>query len=327
MEKVFFISPYIPYELIEAAGLQPIRILPDSIKNRNASCPKEGVCPFCHLAMENFLDDKKFENIVLATTCDQNRRAAEFYFQGSKKRIFLMNVPSTYQTQTSIDIYGYELKRFWNFLLRIANKDVGTEAEENISKIICRDFKAISQIGQETSISSNNFFKNGFFDFDFNSLLKKRKTSRIGKKIPLALLGESLTVQHLGIFDFLESGGGFVSLDTTFSGGRAFPTQHDNIRSGDNPFDFIAFRNLNFIHDISQRPNTKIFDWLKDKIQRCGIRGIILFAYLWCDMWRAERLRIKEFLDIPLLFLDFDENFKTDERSMGKIMSFMEMLR
>jgi benzoyl-CoA reductase/2-hydroxyglutaryl-CoA dehydratase subunit BcrC/BadD/HgdB len=87
---------------------------------------RQGVCPF----LQAFMDDVcstgilpvSFDAVILATTCDQMRRAGEMLSPPLAMPVFLMNVPVTWQSLTAAQMYQDELRRLGRFLVRIGGQ-------------------------------------------------------------------------------------------------------------------------------------------------------------------------------------------------------------
>ena len=64
--------------------------------------------------------------LVLTTTCDQMRYVAAMLEQRGDRPVFLLNVPSTWQTPAARRLYLDELRRLGRFLVRSAEKRQAT---------------------------------------------------------------------------------------------------------------------------------------------------------------------------------------------------------
>jgi benzoyl-CoA reductase/2-hydroxyglutaryl-CoA dehydratase subunit BcrC/BadD/HgdB len=63
-----------------------------------------------------------FDAVVLATTCDQMRRAGEMLSPSLAMPAFLMNVPATWQSPAAAQMYQDELRRLGRFLVHVGGK-------------------------------------------------------------------------------------------------------------------------------------------------------------------------------------------------------------
>ena len=115
--RVLFGSPYVPREWIEGHGLGAVEILPP------ATSPTEdaaGVCPYARL-MLNAVESQPQDAVIFTTRCDQTRRISEL-FKGQREQSFLMNIPTTWQSQVAWDMYRDELLRLSRFLISLGGK-------------------------------------------------------------------------------------------------------------------------------------------------------------------------------------------------------------
>ena len=77
--------------------------------------------------------------------------------------------------------------------------------------------------------------------------------------------------------------------------------------------------------DVFQRPNTRLYDWFRPRLTARGVRGIVLWHYVGCDLWRAEAQPLRDAFGLPVLLLDADET--TPQRNVGRLEAFLESLR
>jgi hypothetical protein len=77
--------------------------------------------------------------------------------------------------------------------------------------------------------------------------------------------------------------------------------------------------------DVFQRPNTRLYDWLRERLTARQVRGIVLWHYVGCDLWRAEAQPMREAFGLPVLLLDADE--AAPNRNAGRLEAFLESLR
>jgi hypothetical protein len=79
--------------------------------------------------------------------------------------------------------------------------------------------------------------------------------------------------------------------------------------------------------DVFQRPNTRLYGWLKERLAARNVRGIMLCHYVGCDLWRAEAQPLREAFGLPVLLLDANEAAGDASRQAGRIQAFLESLR
>ena len=121
MNEVAYSSPFIPPEWIAAHGLRPVWApLTGARDFRAGQCAAACVpMPAGCCAAEMGLP---VAAIVMATACDQMRRAAAEIESHGRRPCFLLNVPATWQTAAARDLYHHELERLGRFLLQIGGQ-------------------------------------------------------------------------------------------------------------------------------------------------------------------------------------------------------------
>jgi hypothetical protein len=96
-------------------------------------------------------------------------------------------------------------------------------------------------------------------------------------------------------------------------------------RLQENALDLLARGYLPNCVDVFQRPNTRLYDWLRKRLSARQVRGIVLWHYVGCDLWRAEAQPMREAFGLPVLLLDADE--AAPNRNIGRLEAFLESLR
>ncbi len=127
------------------------------------------------------------------------------------------------------------------------------------------------------------------------------------------------------LLDAIERAGGRVVLNATEAGERSLWAASPPDQSRENAFDLLAHRCLANCVDVFQRPNTRLYDWLRSRLAARQARGIVLWHYVGCDLWRAEAQPMREAFGLPVLLLDADE--AALQRNTGRLEAFLESLR
>lgn len=321
-KTVVYSCPFVPAEWIEAHGLSPRRIAPDCDCIKVGLIP--GVCPYAH-AFINEVTSNKATAVVLTTTCDQMRRAADVISCSSDVRVFLLNVPHTWQNPSAYRLYIEELKRLSGLLEGMGGSCPTNDALANVmrryddARYALRSSRAFLTPAHYSRLIGT--FNQG--ELDAPALGRVVKPSGI----PVALIGGPLPASSYGIFDFIENAGGYMALDGTETGERTLPAGFDRRRLRDEPFEVLAEAYFGSIPDPFRRPNSEFYVWLKQCIVDRGIRGIILRRYVWCDHWHAEAQRIREWAGLPFLQIDVGDEVGCSVRALSSLQAFMEMLR
>lgn len=297
MRRILYSSPYVPTEWIAAHGLEPHCLVPDGGRADTPVSSIAGVCPFMRAFVNEACAAPATAGIVLASACDQMRRAKDYVETFASVPVFLLNLPSTWKTPAARRLYRAELERLGTFLVE-----------------------------QGGAPPSPRRLHRALLDGERERAAQRRQM--IGKRTgtPVALLGGPLVRRDRDLLDALADAGGHVVLDGTEYGERVHPAPFRRRRLRLDPLGELTSAYFGHIPDVFQRPNTGFYDWLRRKIPACGARGVILFRYLWCDKWHAEVRRLKDSLDVPLLDLDVDGTHVT-ARYRTRIQAFMEELK
>ncbi len=295
MKTIVYTCPYVPAEWIAAHGFEPRRLIPLPT-DVDAVAPRvEGLCPYARA----FVNDVAAENaagIVVTTLCDQMRRASDLLTCGTGTPAFLLNVPKTWQTVAAQRMYLDELKRLGGFLVRLGGR---APSSEQLATTM------IEHVGWAEPTDSPAH----------------------AEGVPLAVVGGPLMQRDRILFDLIEESGGHIVLDATETGSRGLRRAFDRRRIAEDPLMELADAYFG-IPDASRRPNSELYSWLKEELTRTGARGIVFHHYLWCDAWRAEFARLKEWVGMPVLGIDSDGNGETNvARLRTRIRAFLEILQ
>lgn len=298
---IIYSSPFVPAEWLEAHGFQPDRITPHWAGDAHSANIMFGMCPFARAFVEDILDcdERSTDAVVFTTTCDQMRRGYDIITQNCDLPAFLMNVPVTWHSAAMQRLYLDELQRMSRFMVQLGGKS-----------------------------PSNKQLADVMVEYENNrNVLNDSRSKSTDRGIPLALVGGPLMQQDLTIFDLVEKAGGHIVLDATETGRRTWPAPFDRRRLKNDPLIELVDSYFGSIPDAFRRPNSKLYQWLKRELAQQNVRGVIFHRYLWCDIWHAEAVRLKEWLGVPVLLLDCgDDEQTTQNRTATQIQSFLEML-
>jgi benzoyl-CoA reductase/2-hydroxyglutaryl-CoA dehydratase subunit BcrC/BadD/HgdB len=126
------------------------------------------------------------------------------------------------------------------------------------------------------------------------------------------------------LLEVVQDCGGRIVLDATETGQRGACGPFDRRRLTEDPLMELAQAYFH-IPDASRRPNSELYQWLKEELARAGARGILFHHYVWCDKWRAEFTRLKEWAKLPMLRLDSEGHGEMDVvRVRNRVRAFLE---
>jgi len=327
-ERILYTSLYVPDVWIGLHGFFASRVIPAGVNSRPGALDGQGVCPFTRSFVADVMAASDVAGIVMTTVCDQMRRASEIVTQECDIPAFLMNVPSTWQSETSRQLYRDEMNRLSDFLVALG----GQRPRDNTYDRALLEYDRIrtSLLAMEKKLSPRRFAE-VVDDFQETCVFRPYVTadapavSRQG--IRIALVGGPRRREDMALFDLVAESGGYVALDASENGIRSFCRPFDHDRVAEDPFGELADAYFDGIVDVSRRPNDPFYEWLGARLKERDVAGIILHRYLWCDLWHAEVERIRQRFGLPVLDLDLDgEDLLTDARTHTRIAAFMEML-
>jgi benzoyl-CoA reductase/2-hydroxyglutaryl-CoA dehydratase subunit BcrC/BadD/HgdB len=144
----------------------------------------------------------------------------------------------------------------------------------------------------------------------------------------LALVGGPLLGPDCAIFDVVEKMGARVVLDATEGGQRTLPASFDPRRMADDPLGELADAYFAAIPDVFHRPNDAMHRWLARELAARRVQAIVMHRCVWCDLWRAEADRIRQWCSLPLLELTaVGEEGAAAGGDVGRLESLLEILQ
>lgn len=337
MKRIIYTCPYVPAEWIEAHGLKASRLMLDHADSVFSTSRTEGVCAYVRSFICEAMKAKDTAGVIVTTLCDQMRRAFDVLIRQCEVPAFLLNVPNTWQSPASQKLYLDDLKRLGFFLVRLGGQSPPDRflAEtmiryDNARKSILaarpylsarRFAEVIAAFGMDGPSSS--CVSRDASCMEHNTQYAIRNT----RNVPLAILGGPLMRQDLELFDMIEQSGGRIVLDATETGERGMCAPFDRRRLRDEPLMELMDAYFGHIPDVSRRPNSELYHWLKRELASRGVKGILYHRYVWCDMWHAELQRLKDWADVPVLDMDTAGDNEADRlRTENRIRAFLEML-
>ena len=323
-----YTCPYVPAEWIAAHGLRPRRLIPLPVEGALTIPRIEGLCPYARAFVNDVAAREDVDGIVVTTMCDQMRRVFDLLVRRVDRPAFLLNVPSTWQTVAAQRLYLEELKRLGRFLVRLGGREPD---QQDLVRVMLSQARGDGVPGTPyTCDASVGWVLNPRVK---GTLMREPRglrthptclTHHHSAGVPLALVGGPLMQRDRVLFDIVAECGGQIVLDATETGQRGMCGPFDRRRLAEDPLMELAqayFR----IPDASRRPNSELYQWLKDQLTRSGARGVLFHHYVWCDKWHAESSRLKEWANLPVLRLDSEGQGEADGvRIRNRVRAFLE---
>ena len=249
------------------------------------------------------------------------RRAADLIALRCSVPLFVMNIPFTWKTPGSFRLYVSELHRLGRFLVKMGGR---APSEKTLADVMCRYDNLRQKIRDTRGHIASRYYNEA--TTSVNSPDEHIDMIDPGG-IPLAITGGPLPSSDYWLFDSIEEYGGRVAVDGTENGERGMPGPFNRNRLIQNPVQELANAYFLTIPDVFQRPNDRLYLWLRREISASHVRGIIVRDYIWCDLWRAEVQRIAEWADMPVLHIDVDISAASRQRTITRIQAFLEVFQ
>ncbi len=351
-----------PVELLDAAGVIPIRLMPGSSEAelRGWRFLSSDSCSFCKAVLGG-LDrgDMRPDAILGSTTCDQMRRNLEIIQRDLKIKTFIFNSPRTADNPLSRNFAREELrrmsdelgawagielssdklhhaiarrqklrKRLGNFLGASAAADCAPLNTAQIPRLSGSEFFALIQLYQTTSL---DFFEEHLAEIE--SRLAKRPSPFQKPPLRLALLGSCIGEGDDQVINLIEEGGrAAVVYDSICTGRRALREFADvGARRASplpdaDPFESLAILYHDQILCPHRLPNDRLFEVATEEIRALGVQGVVYKTLKFCHPWGFEARRFKDALGLPFLHLDHDLSNSAVGQMRTRIAAFIEQL-
>ena len=287
-----------------------------------------GICAYAKYYASQLGNLTADDFAIFTTACDQMRRISELATSRTQAKVFLFNMPTTWQSKNARNLYKSELDRLAKTLSRASKIELN---DEKLFQQILRFDKLRTQLRSAIkNISATQACK--IFDYfrEHNSLpeINKCPSKSPCENAPkIALLGGPVLHRDRWLLEEIESAGGCISLDATTTGLRSLPGNYDLEIAKTNPVQAMTNLYFDTIWDAFRRPDFKLYDWLNSQIAEQNISGIILHRYVWCDTWQAVVSTLENRTNLPVLNLDSDdEDLSNRQRIKIRIQAFLEML-
>ena len=258
-------------------------------------------------------------------------------------RAFLFNLPATH-TGVAKQIYRAEVERLGRFLVELG----GTPpTAEQLGREMRETDDARRRLREATLHASARARAEAMARFHQDGIYRQPKGPPLKKGVPVALIGGPLPAANWNLFDAIESAGGRVELNGTENGERSLevrssvperdapsakigniehPTEDSN-HTVSNLLEALVEGYWENITDVFQRPNTRLYAWLKAQLAARPVRGLVLWHFTGCDLWRAEAQRLREVFGLPVLMLEAGAEAGISPREANRLQAFMETLK
>ncbi len=339
-----FFCPYVPEEMIHAAGAFPLRLMGTPIKmsHVHAYLPLN-CCYFVKSSLESLLQGvlDLLKGVVFSHSCDTMQGLADIW--SLQRRIplqFNFMMPSNLDSEFSYEYLRAEMERFKHFLEFYVGKVTPSSIKASI--------RLYNQIREkiETLYTLRKKYPKEISGKDFarliragylmdrqqylellNGLLRAlpEKAEETEPLVPVFLSGNMVHMDSY--FSLIEEAGAIIVKDDLCSGGRFLDLR---VQEDLDPFEGLTLRYLQKrLCPTKFKGAYARIETLLEEVQTSRAKGVIFLLYKYCENHFFDYPDLKQALEskgIPTLLLEVDDPATSQGQMKIRIQAFVEML-
>jgi benzoyl-CoA reductase/2-hydroxyglutaryl-CoA dehydratase subunit BcrC/BadD/HgdB len=341
---VGFFCPYVPEELLQAAGAFPLRLMggPGEISRAQTHLPN--FC--CHLvksSLESYLRGELdfLEGMIFSQTCDTMKGLADIWAIESRLPFqYNLMVPSRLNSPLARDYFKTEVEA----LKKVLEKKLGNISLESLRESIglynsIRDrLRALYSLlrlnpGRLSGSGLARIIRAGYLmdRIQYLQLLtglvdswpEQTETKEAG--VPLFITGN---IVHSGDwFSLIEEAGGEIAGDDLCSGARTFRL---TVSEEGDPLDALVDRYFTTFFCPTKHQGIQAHqELLLKEVQKSGAKGVIFIFYKYCEPYYFDYPDLKKILEtegFPTLLLEIEDPSLSRGQIKTRVQAFVEML-
>ena len=326
---VAWFCTYTPLEILDAAGLVPIRHLGDpSILESADTLLHSAICPYTRACLAQELRRKGPHHAIFVNSCDAMRRLSDAWKNSFPDAfVFLMDLPRNEGT------WGEEmLIEEFRSLIKALEETWGVEVTPKALRdaSLSREERRLNYLTKADGKCGGERLR---LAMEAHSALQDEiETPYRGKNngvgIPVLLTGNLLN--PAGIVQCLDQAGAKVAWIDLCNGDRSFtlPT----LAEGEDLDQLLTTMARAYLdrHPCARMSDSgRRYRLLLEKAREVGARGIIYASLKFCDSYLYDFPRVQEILKregIPLLRLESDYTDGHTGQLLTRVEAFLEMI-
>ncbi len=338
-----FFCPYVPEELLHAAGALPLRLMGTPIKMSNVQAHLPPNC--CHLvksSLESLLQGELdfLKGIVFSHTCDAMQGLSEIWpFQKRLPFHFNFMMPSHLDSELSRSYLKAEIKRLKDFLESYLGK-IDLQRIKTSIELFNRIREKLGEIYARrkfTNELSGSYFaqiiRAGYL-MDRQRYLELLTDLLIGlpeqteasqESVPIFLAGNMTHTPSY--FSLIEDAGATVVQDDLCSGARFLRLKVPDLSD---PIEALTQRYFtSFLCPTKYKGPQAHMETLLKEVKKSGANGVIFLLYKYCEPHYFDYPDLRSALEsegIPTLLLEVDDPSFALGQLKIRIQAFVEML-
>ena len=339
-----YFCPYVPEELLHAAGALPFRLMGFPVKMSHAPAHLPPGC--CHLvksSLESLLQGELdfLKGVIFTHTCDAMKGLSEaFAFQKRIPLQFNFMMPAHLNSERSLPFLKEEIVRLKTFLEANVGEITpqGLRASIRIFNQMREKVQRLYHLRMEWPgrISGSDFARiiragylldRGRYVELLTKYLDELPRDKEGKSghVPVYLIGNML--HSPAYFSMIEEAGAQMVSDDLCSGARFLRLM---TREDIDPIEALAERYLtNFLCPTKHKGAQAHIETLLTEVEKSGAKGVIFLLYKYCETHFFDYPDLKSSLEskgFPTLLLEVEDPSYSIGQLKIRIQAFVEML-
>jgi benzoyl-CoA reductase/2-hydroxyglutaryl-CoA dehydratase subunit BcrC/BadD/HgdB len=359
VKVVGYFCPYIPEELIMAAGMIPIRLAfggEISAAVSGADYLKSNSCPYARSCLGFKVEGKNeyfklVDALCIAQTCGSMKQVGEYWEKYQGIPVFKLGLPHTHDAYRSrpqaLEYFTKEISLLRDWLAEFAGKPIKNgEIRQAIS--LCNSIRETQRILFEFPrdysppiewhdairiVQLGYVLNRSEYLNEITNLVKKLhkqpKTQLSDNRIRLMIAGSIIGIGDQKILEIIKASGGNIVADVICTGSMFTRKNVTIFGIMGSPIEALAEHYLYNIPCPCMTDSSKRLNRMVKIARDYQVSGLIYYSLKYCDTWRAEFQTIKETLykDVIVASLLIESNYSPSdiEAIRAKIEAFIEM--
>ena len=339
-----FFCPYVPEELLHAAGSLPLRLMGTPIKMSHVQAHLPSNC--CHLtksSLESLLQGELdfLQGVIFSHTCDSMQGLSDIWARQRRFPIhFNLMIPAHLDSEQSRFYLKAEMERFKEFLESHLGKitpqrmkasiQLFNRIREKLGEIYDRRRKGVDSLPGPffAQIIRAGYLldRERYLELlnEYLSVLPEQ-TEESENLIPVYLSGNM--VHSESYFSLIEGAGARVVLDDLCSGAR---TLRLRVSEDLDPMEALTQRYFTSFFCPTKHKGCRAHEeTLLDDVEKSGAKGVIFLLYKYCEPHYFDYPDLKAAIEskgIPCLLLDVEDPSHSPGQLKLRLQAFVEML-
>jgi benzoyl-CoA reductase/2-hydroxyglutaryl-CoA dehydratase subunit BcrC/BadD/HgdB len=364
---VGYFCPYVPVELIRAAGLIPLRLIHGG-ESEAAEAGEQFLgpssCPYARACLGNRVLDKdpyyaSVDALCVAPTCDSMKRVQDYWQYYFKVPVFSIGVPRTYdrfrmrphalgylerefgllktklERWTGKPITRRQLKdsiKLYNSI-RMLMRELYDRPKGRSPEIGWSDAFEISQMGflldpQEFLAELQRIHETYQLTDAFERGAEKEGGVDSEGRVRLMIYGSHVALGDRKVMEIIDGAGGDVVADALCTGSKFW---RKDVSTSGNPIRALAERYISNINCPFMMDMNRRISYVTKVAREYGVKGLIYYNLRYCESYRSELRLFEETLKketgIPLLLIETEYSPSDIGTIRTKVEAFLEMIR